>query len=70
MPMYAFKCDDCQHTFEQFVRSASAVDEVACEECESPQVHKLLSRIAGLKANGSGLPASNASAANCAPGGT
>ncbi len=70
MPIFGFTCQACGTTFEQLVRSSSAVSEVVCQECGSQQVRKLLSRVARTKVNGgSPVSSSAASAANCAPGG-
>ena len=41
MPLFEFKCRDCGTTFEKIVPSATT--QVACKECESSEVEKLLS---------------------------
>ena len=41
MPLFEFKCQDCETTFEKIVPSSSTV--VACKQCESLKVEKLLS---------------------------
>ena len=41
MPIYEYRCSDCQREFELLVRSG---DEVICPECGSRQLDKLVSR--------------------------
>lgn len=40
MPIYDFKCRDCEKTFETLVRGST---EPACPECGSHHLEKLLS---------------------------
>jgi len=46
MPIFEFVCQECGTPFEELVRSATAVDEVACPFCESDQVAKQISTFA------------------------
>jgi putative FmdB family regulatory protein len=46
MPLYEFRCDDCQVTFDTLVRSFSAVGEVVCRYCESPNVTRKITTFA------------------------
>jgi putative FmdB family regulatory protein len=41
MPLYEFVCKKCDHTFEELVLRESEV--VACPECESRKLERLLS---------------------------
>ena len=70
MPMFGFVCPDCNETFEQWVPSFSAVDQVTCPQCESDKVEKQLSRVARMSSSGSSSTLSQSSSStNCAPGG-
>ena len=52
MPIFEFQCDECGQPFEELV-FGSAVDDVKCPECDSNQVHKLISTFAS-RISGSG----------------
>lgn len=67
MPIFEFVCQDCGTPFEELVRSASAVDDVACPFCESEMVTKQISTFAS-KVNGSSNSFSSAPAASCNTG--
>ncbi len=67
MPIYEFDCGSCGGSFDKLVRSMSAISDVSCPSCNSPEVKKKLSLFASRSA-GQGSSAS-ASAASCAPGG-
>jgi putative FmdB family regulatory protein len=68
MPLFEFVCNDCQRPFEELVRSASAVVEVVCPHCGSPQVRKKLSTFAARI--GGSVSLSTGGAAACSTGGT
>ncbi len=65
MPMFGFSCTECGASFEEWVRSASAIDEVRCPQCGGKRVHKQLSRVARMKTGGSTV-----SSAACSTGST
>jgi putative FmdB family regulatory protein len=46
MPVYEFVCQDCNSRFDTLVRSYSASNEVACKDCESENVRRLVSTFA------------------------
>lgn len=52
MPIYEYQCRECEERFERFVSGRARV---ACPECESKRVERLLSVFA--VSNGSGRPA-------------
>jgi putative FmdB family regulatory protein len=53
MPLYEYRCEPCDRTFEALIRSAG--DEPHCPECNSVEVAKLLSVPAAAQtANGRG----------------
>ena len=41
MPIYEYRCRHCENSFEELVRSAR--ESVACPECASAEVERLLS---------------------------
>jgi putative FmdB family regulatory protein len=68
MPIYEFRCTKCASEFEELVRSSKpeALAEVACPECGSHKVKKMVSTFASGATGGSSTAAS---AASCAPSG-
>jgi putative FmdB family regulatory protein len=67
MPIFEFVCQECEAPFEELVRSATAVEDVACPFCESDQVAKQISTFAS-KVNGTSSSYSAAPAAACNTG--
>jgi putative FmdB family regulatory protein len=56
MPLYEYTCQKCEHTFEALVFDGDAV---ACPQCESDRVERLLSVPARPRtAEGPALPMS------------
>jgi putative FmdB family regulatory protein len=53
MPLYEYECRDCASTFEALVFSG---DTVACPDCESAHVERLLSVPAKPQTGGAPLP--------------
>ena len=52
MPIYKFKCTECQHEFT-LIRKMSDNSEVLCENCSSNLTNKLISKSSfALKGNG------------------
>ncbi len=52
MPIYKFKCTECQHEFT-LIRKISDNSEVLCENCSSSLTNKLISKSSfSLKGNG------------------
>lgn len=46
MPVFEYRCEDCNKKFEILHLSNSKLDEVVCPHCGSKNYKKLLSRIA------------------------
>ncbi len=46
MPMYEFRCTDCQTTFEELVFATADLADVSCPSCASTNVSKQLSAFA------------------------
>ncbi len=51
MPIYEFRCEDCERVSSVFVRSASSTLEPSCEHCGSKQLHRLMSKVARVKSD-------------------
>ena len=43
MPIYEYRCQDCDAVFDKFVRSFSSSFEIECPECHSKQCKKSIS---------------------------
>lgn len=70
MPLFEFVCTDCNQPFEELLRSSSAIAEVTCPTCGSPQVKKKLSTFASKISGGGGFSlSSSAAASSCSTGG-
>jgi putative FmdB family regulatory protein len=70
MPLYEYRCMDCDLRFELLKRS-SAADEVECVRCGSARVQRLFSRFAARSSGGDGSASlgggcSGCSASSCA----
>ena len=75
MPLYAYKCTDCEDSFEARRKFAEASAPMACPICEGSNTKKLLARI---HVGGSGsavdkskprIPLSMKSGHSCGPAG-
>lgn len=70
MPIYEYRCADCDAQFEKFVRSMTSAAEVKCPTCGGTHVKKGWS-VFGTSSAGGGLGNLAASAASdCGPAGT
>jgi putative FmdB family regulatory protein len=45
MPIYAYRCRQCNEKFEQFRSISSADDEVACPKCGTKKPDRLISEV-------------------------
>lgn len=61
MPLYEYRCPDCDTTFEERRGFAQADDPLNCPECDSPKVKRLLSRVMISLSRGNGSAAAGAS---------
>lgn len=43
MPLYEYRCQECEHEFEFLVRNAQEAKDVHCPHCSSSRVAKSLS---------------------------
>ena len=69
MPIFEFVCAECGWPFEELVRSANAVSEVACPACNSQNVKKKISTFASKVSGGSSFAFNSAPASSCSTGG-
>ena len=65
MPIYEYRCEECDEDFELFVRSLSQQANLTCPKCGSHRVKKVIS-LFGV----GGATSSNTSGASCSPGST
>jgi len=68
MPIYEYRCLDCNEKFEKLVLSSAKAKDVECPRCHSRNVKKELS-LFGKASSGSSGPALS-SAASCSVGST
>jgi putative FmdB family regulatory protein len=71
MPLYEYECVACQHRFEELV-SPTGSTFVACPECTSSDVSKLLSKFQRTRVGGdmpAAAPAAAPRAGGCCGGG-
>lgn len=52
MPVYDFKCLNCEKEFEERVKGIDQCDEVKCPSCGSGSWQRLLSLFSGYKISG------------------
>jgi len=67
MPVYEYECHDCGERFEHFVRAVGKVEALACPECGSEDVEKVVSLFGGV---GGSSAQSRSRAASCNTGST
>ncbi len=46
MPIYEYKCRQCERVFEKLIRTKSQIDHISCEACGCNNVVKLVSSFA------------------------
>ncbi|MDA3970868.1 MAG: zinc ribbon domain-containing protein [Desulfobulbaceae bacterium] len=57
MPIYEFKCRDCNKKFETILTSSAKVSTVICPECKSKNIMKTISSSSyRLSTSSSGIP--------------
>ncbi|MCX7817210.1 MAG: zinc ribbon domain-containing protein [Syntrophales bacterium] len=64
MPIYEFRCPDCGTEFEKIVFTSDCAIRIACPNCDSERVQKLMSVFAGGGKTVSGC--SSCSSSSCA----
>ena len=53
MPIYEYRCKDCETVFETFVSSISDADKVECKKCGKENVEKQISSFTSRLSSGS-----------------
>lgn len=43
MPIYEYKCDDCEKVTEKFFRRSEPEDPIPCDHCNSKKTRKIIS---------------------------
>jgi len=66
MPIYEYRCADCEKKFEKRRRMSQADDEIACPECGSKQTSRGLSMFAAFSRGSSGSTTSVGGGSGCA----
>lgn len=49
MPIYEYRCDDCDRETSVFLRSVRSASNPSCEHCGSAALTRLISRVARLR---------------------
>ncbi len=69
MPIFEYRCNECNNLFEKIAASTSVMGKVACDKCSSGNVKKTISagsyRISG---SGGGPPLGSMSGCSAKPG--
>lgn len=68
MPIYEFRCNNCQRIFEQFCFSSEEKNQVECPECGGHHAERVLSTFCSHSRVGNGVN-STLSSSCASPGG-
>ena len=63
MPIYEYRCNECDHQFEVLTSPGRVMEQVRCDKCNSDKVTKVIS--AGSFRSGAGISLPSASAGRC-----
>ena len=67
MPIYEYRCADCEQKFEKRRRMSQADDEIACPDCGSVHTNRGLSMFAAFsKGNGQSVSVGGGGCGGCA----
>ena len=67
MPIYEYRCNQCEREFERYVQTAQAV--VACPTCQSARVTRRLSVLGALRLGGTAAAMGMSGGGGCCGGG-
>jgi len=56
MPLFEYKCNDCNTVFEILHKSSEKRDDIFCPKCKSANSEKLISVFSSLNSSKSGFP--------------
>ena len=65
MPLYEYRCKNCNRVFEKIVSFSEANKNPVCPECQSQETERKLSRIAAIGSSGG----ASTSGGSCGSGG-
>ncbi len=54
MPIYEYRCEDCGHSFDKFVRSMFSSIDLECPHCHSKRCKKSISLFGTVSSSGGG----------------
>ena len=54
MPIYEYRCAECEEKFSIFTRSVSAKIDPVCDSCGSKNVHRIISSVSFRSTTGKG----------------
>ena len=52
MPIYEYRCDACRVSFQRLVQGFSDPHDLHCPRCQTPAVHRIMSRVTQLRGEG------------------
>lgn len=65
MPVFEYKCSDCNKKYEVYHKSVNKIEPVNCPECNSSNSKKLLSSFAPSVDNSSAFKGESCASGNC-----
>ncbi len=66
MPLYEYRCEECDNRFEILQRLGEGADGLTCPSCDAPRLEKMFSTFAAAGTEGS---AAESASAACGQGG-
>lgn len=69
MPIYEYRCNDCETNFEKLVQSVFSQEAIICPQCGGQHVKKAVSLFGGLGGGSSSRTGGGTSPQACAPTG-
>ena len=69
MPLFTYKCQDCEESFEELVSISQSAEQIDCPKCRGNNTRKQLSIVARPIQASASSGAFHAPAASCSPGG-